>query len=488
MSSTNFPHSEAPAPSTPSQWCGHDLRAHVVHFYGEDSYLLDGLSRFIGTALGAGDGALVIATKAHRDGLTQRLKIRGVDPVRAIEQGRYIVLDAAETLSKFMRDGWPDTDRFVEVVGSTLSQVSAAAEGQPPRVAAFGEMVALLWEQGKVEQAIRLEQLWNDLAQTHSFSLHCAYPMTQFDREEHGGSFLKICAAHGEVIPGESYTVLSNEDERLRNIAYLQQKAQALTNEIIERRQVEDQLRRSKAELESLVEERTVALRQLSARLLTLQDSERRRIARELHDCLGQYLVGLKLNVNMLRQAPEREELWVESEELMQQCVAEVRTLSYLLHPPTMDVAGFDSAARWYVEGFSQRSGIKVTLNAPDDLARLPDVIELTLFRVMQEALTNVHRHSGGTAAEILIQRSPEQVILEIKDNGCGINRDSLARFRDTGAGMGVGLTGMRERVRDLGGKLRIDSDDHGTSIRITIPVTPDWVTEMPRPELTVTT
>jgi signal transduction histidine kinase len=483
MSTANFPRGVAPAPIP--HWYDRDERAHVVHFYSEDGFLLDGLSRFIGTALGAGDGAIVIATKPHRDGLTQRLKARGFDPASSIAQGRFIVLDVAEILSKIMVDGWPDAARFAEILGNIVSQVTSAAECERPRVAAFGEMVAVLWEEGKVEEALRLEQLWNDLAQTHSFSLRCAYPMAHFNREQHGGLFLKICAEHSGVIPGESYTVLVDEDERLRSIAYLQQKAQALASEIAGRRQVEDQLRHSKAELESLVEQRTIALRRLSARLLTLQDSERRRIARELHDCLGQLLVGLKLNVDMLRQAPNREELWAESEDLLQQSIAEVRTLSYLLHPPTMDAAGFDSAARWYVEGFSQRSGIKVTLNVSNDSARLPDVVELTLFRILQEALTNVHRHSGASTADILIECSAQHVILEVKDNGCGIEQDSLDRFRTTGTGMGVGLAGMRERVLDLGGKLQIESDG-GTSVRITIPVTPEWIAEMAKPDSTV--
>ncbi len=181
----------------------------------------------------------------------------------------------------------------------------------------------------------------------------------------------------------------------------MQHKAKALETEIAERQQVEDKLRRSQAELESLVEQRTAALRQLSSRLLSLQDSERRRIARELHDSLGQYLVALKLNVDMLRQSPDRGELWSQSEELMERCIAEVRTLSYLLHPPTMDAVGIASAARWYVEGFGLRSGLKLTLNAPDDPVRLPDAIELALFRVLQEALTNVHRHSGASAADV---------------------------------------------------------------------------------------
>ncbi len=446
--------------------------AHVVQFYADDGYLLDGLTEFIGPALAAGRGAIVIATKAHRDGLIQRLKSRGFDPIHAFQQGRYIVLDAMETLSKFMLHGSPDPARFAEVVGSALVQAAAASEGDEPRVVAFGEMVALLWEQGKAEAALQVEELWNGLARTHSFSLRCAYPMQKFDRKEHGESFLKICAAHEGVIPGEDYTSLASEGDRSRVIATLQQKAHALCTEIAERKLVEEELRRSKADLESLVEQRTVALRQLSARLLTLQDSERRRIARELHDCLGQYLVGLKLNVDMLRHSPQHEQLWSESEQLMQQCISEVRTLSYLLHPPTMDAAGLASAAEWFVEGFSERTGIKVTLTASESLARLPDMIELTLFRALQEALTNVHRHSGGSKADIQLLRSDTQVVLEVKDNGCGMQQNLLTRFRQTGNGMGVGLTSMCERVRDLGGTLHIDSDLCGTAVQITIPIT----------------
>lgn len=448
--------------------------AHTVQFYGEDAFLLDELSRFIGTALGAGDAALVIATRVHRDGLAQRLKARGLDTARASEQGRYVALDAAETLEKVMRDGWPDAALFAEVIGETLGQAAVAAGARDSRISAFGEMVALLWTEGKAEAAIRLEQLWNDLAQNYSLSLRCAYPMSGFDREYHSDSFLKICAEHSHVIPVESYTALIDDEQRLRSITHLQQKAQALEAEMAERRQVEEALRRTKAELELQVQQRTAALRQLSSRLLSLQDTERRRIARELHDSLGQYLVGLKLNVDMLRQAPGREELWSEAEVLMQQCISEVRTLSYLLHPPTMDAAGFASAARWYVEGFGQRSGLQVTLYVPNDLGRLPDAIELALFRVLQETLTNVHRHSGAMAADVTIRGDAERVVLEVKDNGRGISPELLARFLATGEGMGVGLAGIGERVRELGGKLRLESGGHGTLVQVTIPVHAD--------------
>ena len=272
------------------------------------------------------------------------------------------------------------------------------------------------------------------------------------------------------MIPNSKIAV-PGEDERLRSLTELQQKAQALETEMAERKRVEEELRRIKADLELEVELRTKALRQLSSRLLSLQDSERRRIARELHDSLGQYLVGLKLNAHMLRQSPEREELWNEADNLMEQCITEVRTLSYLLHPPTMDAAGFASAARWYVEGYGQRSGLDVTLDAATDMARLPDAIELALFRVLQEALTNVHRHSGASAASVVVRQDAEQVVLEVTDNGQGMSEELLRHYHATGGGTGVGIAGIRERVRELGGRLILKSDGSGTLVRVVVPL-----------------
>jgi signal transduction histidine kinase len=460
-------HDEVPI----AHWSEAGPRAHTVQFYGEDASLLKDLSCFIGAALMAGDAAVVIATQAHRDGLTQRLQSLGFDTAKAFEEARYVPLDAADTLEKFMLDGMPDAALFNEIVGSVIGKAAAAAEGKTPRIAAFGEMVALLWAEGNGEGALRLEELWNDLAKTYPFYLRCAYPMSGFDREDHGAAFQKICAEHSHVFPVESYSALINEGQRLRTVTLLQQKAQALETEMAERKQVEEALRRTQAELESLVEQRTAALRQLSSRLLRLQDTERRRIARDLHDSLGQCLVGLKLNVDMLRQSPGREELWAEAERLMQQSISEVRTLAYLLYPPTMDAGGISSAARWYVEGFGQRSGLKVTLDAPKNLGRLAEAIELTLYRVLQETLTNVHRHSGASEAHVSILDDAEQVILEVKDNGQGIPEKQLRHFQATGAGMGVGLAGIRERAWELGGKLEVESDGNGTLVRVTVPL-----------------
>jgi len=463
----------------PRQSTHSDHPAHAVQFYAEDSFLLDELSRFVGAALVAGDAVIVIATRVHRDGLAERLQLRGLNAALTSAEGRYVSLDASETLAKIMLDGRPDAARFNHVIGSVISQATVTINAENPRVSAFSEMVALLWTEGKTEAAVRLEELWNDPAYPCSLSLLCAYPISGFDREAHSGSFLRICKAHSHVMPVESYTALTSEEQRNCSIFLLQhfllqQRAQALETEMEQRKLVEEKLRRTQEDLESLVEQRTHALRRLSSRLLSLQDSERRSIARELHDCLGQALVGLKLNVDMLRQSPgcqECEELWSQSEDLLQECIAEVRTLSYLLHPPTMDAAGFASAARWYAEGFGQRSGIQVTMDVPKDLGRLPDSIELGLFRVLQETLTNVHRHSGASAASIWLLADAEQVVLEVKDNGSGMPSELLSRFRATGVGMGVGLAGISERLWELGGKMDLTSDTSGTVVRVTIPL-----------------
>jgi PAS domain S-box-containing protein len=215
------------APSIPS----HRHVGHAVQFYEEDRVLLDEVSLFVATALLAGDAAIVIASTPHRAGIARRLKARGVNLTEASESGRYVSLDAARTLSKITVGDLPDWTLFSNLVGAQIEGARAAAISEQPAVAVFGEMVALQWAAHQAEAAVCLEKFWNELAKSHSFSLRCAYPIGSFDREEHGDSFLKICSEHSFVMPGESYSGLGNHEERLRNIAYLQQRAQALEAE-----------------------------------------------------------------------------------------------------------------------------------------------------------------------------------------------------------------------------------------------------------------
>ncbi|HUJ31979.1 MAG TPA: CHASE3 domain-containing protein [Candidatus Acidoferrum sp.] len=219
------------------------------------------------------------------------------------------------------------------------------------------------------------------------------------------------------------------------------------------------------------------AVRSLSARLLKVQDEERRRIARELHDSLGQLLVSIKMNLDHLASLRSAGPLAVDSElvdaslGLVQQSIDETRTLSYLLHPPLLDEFGFASAAKWYIEGFSQRSKIDVNLDVPDSLGRMPEEVELVLFRVLQECLTNIHRHSGSSTAQIHVTRTRDQLFLGVSDHGKGMPPEILDKFRGARASLGVGLAGMRERVHQLGGDLEITSDGAGTVVNVRIPL-----------------
>jgi signal transduction histidine kinase len=223
------------------EWDAPDSHRHAVQFYEDDRFMVDGLARFVGSALGAGDSAVVIATGPHREALAARLKARGLDVDGAGRDGRYIALDAAETLARFLVDDVPDSERFFEVVGDLVSRAAAAACGEPPQVAAFGEMVALLWASGRRDAALQLERLWNRLGSMRSFTLHCAYPISFFPEAADAEPMAKICAEHASVKPAESYAALAGEDERLRLIAQLQQKAQALEVEIDRRKDFDRQ-------------------------------------------------------------------------------------------------------------------------------------------------------------------------------------------------------------------------------------------------------
>jgi signal transduction histidine kinase len=220
--------------------------------------------------------------------------------------------------------------------------------------------------------------------------------------------------------------------------------------------------------------------RSLSARLLQLQDEERRKFSRELHDSLGQLLALAKMHLSVLIDKNPQDELLVEIDKLLSESVTETRTISHLLHPPLLDEVGIGSAARWYAEGFAKRSGIDLNVDIPEDLDRLPRPAELVLFRVLQESLTNIHRHSKSTRAEVSLRIVPAGVLLRIRDYGQGMAPDTLRQFRSTGSRVGVGLAGMRERIREQGGQLDIKSSPTGTTVSVTLPVTPADVNDDP--------
>lgn len=575
-------------------WRQGDQHAHVVQFYDRDDFLVSEISRFVGTAIGAGDSSIVIATKSHRDAIAQRLESNGLNMASAIAQGRYLALDAAETLAKFMVFGKPDSERFTKVLGDIVERARKGAAREDARVAAFGEMVAVLWAEGKGDAAVQLEQLWNSLAETHSFSLRCAYPMKGFSSRDHSEPFLKICAEHSNVLPAESYMAVIEEEDRRRTVAHLQQKAQAvetenalrlseerfrilvegvqdyaiysmdphgvvtswnagarrikgytaqeiigrnfstfytpedldrglpdkvlqtareeghysgegwrvrkdgsrfwsnvvvtalrgdagniigfskITRDMTERKVLMDRIQQHAEELEKAQQ----SLRRLSGQLLQVQDDERRRLARELHDGAGQLLAALNMNLESLHEAikdqiaPTLDQKLGESIRLANQVIKETRTLSYLLHPPLLDEAGLRDALHWFVGGFIERSGIQTELEISPNFARLPRALETAIFRIIQESLTNIHRHSGSAKARIRLVLDGNQVSLTIGDQGKGMPSEStLEESSKMNRKLGVGIAGMRERVLQLGGEFEVAAGNPGTIIRAAFPV-----------------
>jgi PAS domain S-box-containing protein len=255
--------------------------------------------------------------------------------------------------------------------------------------------------------------------------------------------------------------------------------------------QSEERLRVLSERLETEVRERTGELqqrnadilrqaeqvRQLSWQLLTTQDEERRHIARELHDSAGQILTVLGMSLatlvqNTKEKAPEIAESAKDARELAQQLTKEIRTTSYLLHPPLLEESGLPAALSWYIRGLIERSGLDIDFTISKEFGRLPREMELVVFRCVQECLTNIHRHSGSKNAVIKIIRDSERVLIEVRDHGKGISAERLAAINSNG--VGVGIRGMRERLRQFAGEMVIDSSPAGTTVMVTIPLAKD--------------
>jgi signal transduction histidine kinase len=251
---------------------------------------------------------------------------------------------------------------------------------------------------------------------------------------------------------------------------------------ITKQRRAQARLLTVQEELEERIRQRTAllevsneSLRDLSAQLLKVRDEEQRRIARHLHDSTGQTLAVLTMNLQRLEREAQKlsksvAKMAAESAALAKEVSDNVRTVSYLLHPPLLDEAGLRSALAWYAEGFTQRSGIKVHLEMPSDFERQPSDLETAVFRIVQECLTNIHRHSASPTADISICQFPGGIALEVKDTGRGISAETLSKISSVGL-PGVGLRGMRERITALGGGLEILSEGKGTTVKVAIPL-----------------
>jgi PAS domain S-box-containing protein len=311
----------------------------------------------------------------------------------------------------------------------------------------------LFWNRGATEM-----YGWDKehaLGKTTHDLLHTKFPRTFQDVED---ELRRTGRWEGELV----HTTKSGERRTVSSRWALMQQRDAepvileINSDISERKQSEETLRR------------------LSAYLMTLQDEERRRIARELHDSTGQKLAAAKLQLDTLVKSGKLkpyESALVETSQWIDECFQEVRTLSQLLHPPLLDEAGLLSATRWMVEGFSARAKIPVELQIVGEIGRLPQPIELALFRVIQESLSNIRRHSAASKAQVRLARKDGSVSLEIRDNGKGMPPEFLSNSRNYKQVIGVGILGMRERLAQLGGTLQIESGKDGTAVKVSLSV-----------------
>ncbi len=237
--------------------------------------------------------------------------------------------------------------------------------------------------------------------------------------------------------------------------------------DISERKRAEQRI----AEQTQQLHEANRELRHLSSRIVAIRDEERRRLGRELHDSQGQYLAAIKMNLEMIETTDAalstlQKSALTEAITLLERSMREIRVISHLLHPPLLDEIGLQAVVPWYLNSFSERSGIQIDLDMPSDISKLPDQVELAVFRVLQECLTNVHRHSGSKVAKVRILPDETSVILEVSDRGRGLNSQN-----GSDPVIGVGITGMRERIRELGGQFEINSSPEGTIVRAVLPI-----------------
>lgn len=429
---------------------------HFVQYYENDEFLIESLSKFIGEGLRKGETCITAATKEHTNILEERLVKYGLNIIDAKAKGQYMPLDASGTLSKFMVDGKPDANLFFQVIGSLLEK--SALRGQKIRI--FGEMVALLWSEGNQQGAVELEKLWNQLAELHSFSLYCAYPINGFDREIHSKNFSEIGMTHSHVIPAESYTELTDEDEKLRTIAKLQQKAESLQAEIEERKKAEKQ----------------------KEDLLCMASHE-----------LKTPLTSMKIFISILKKQLNGNENGIYYTEKINDQINKLNELIRDLLDLSCIETGKLSLKK---ESFNLSELVKETVNNIQITADNHTILftpihtveiiadKYRLNQVITNLLTNAIKYSPkGEKIIISLRKINNEVMVSVQDFGIGINKEELTKvfeklyqseeaFKNTYPGLGLSLYISQEIIERHQGKIWAESKKRGgTTFFFTLPL-----------------
>lgn len=432
----NIPHLE---------WGDMTSTDHFVQFYENDAFLLDSLSKFIGMGLKENDACIVVATHEHRTRLEARLQSYGIDITEMQMKGYYESLDAQQTLEQFMIDGLPDRKLFFSIIEHVFEKITPKRK----QIRVFGEMVALLWAEGNHEAAVQLEALWNDFGALHTYSLFCAYPMHGFGKESHGLHFREINLNHKKVIPTESYTALINPDERYRTIALLQQKAEALEAEIIDRKRIEQQKDEFFAvashELKTPVTSIKAYTQVLARKMQKKGDSETAEHLQRIDGQLNRLsaLIGDLLDITRIDVGKlQFQETTFDSNELVTEICTELQMTT---------------------ETHTIKKSLKAKTSVFADRARIGQVIT--------NLITNAIKYSpDAKKIHVRTETTEKQTIISVQDFGVGIHQEEQQKIFDrffrtksvegnTFPGMGIGLFISAEIIKRHNGKIWVESE-----------------------------
>jgi signal transduction histidine kinase len=441
---------ESDGPTLPDVLGRIGLHDHLCSIYESPEERLNAPVRSIQMGLGRGEKCIYVADENTVGEVIDTLRAVGTDIDAAVKSG---ILTIANKSGTYLRQGRFEPD---EMIRFWTDAVNAATGAGFTGLRVIGDVT---WALGVHPGALRLieyEAKLNHFVHDYPVVVTCQYDRRRFAPEV----ILNVIRTHpilayGRLVCNNPYYVPPQE---FLATDHAEMEVERLLANILDR------------------ENANKELRELSGRVLRIQDAEHRRIARELHDSIAQELAAVSMNLDELQKRIEgrdraADNLLADSIALVEQCNREIRTVSHLLHPPLLDELGFERALDNYVKQFAARSGIATTLDIAPDLGRLPGAIETALFRVVQESLGNIHRHSGSPIAAIRIGRDAATVTLEIRDEGRGFPREEREGIQAIFARAGVGITGMRERLEQLGGELKIDTSERGTTVRAAVPL-----------------
>jgi signal transduction histidine kinase len=440
---------------------------HVVQFYERDAFLIETVATFVAGGLRAAQPVIVVATPPHREALVVRLAVLGVDAEVCVATGALTLLDAEQTLAKFMVDGAPDRVRFSDSVAVAVE--SAVGRSPTGHVRAYGEMVDCLWRAGNAPAAIALEGLWNELGTRYSFSLLCGYGMDNFRHQPDGGGFEAVCHAHSRTVPTEAYLALESDDSRMREVSVLQQRGRALENEMARRLAVERELREAVNARDEFI---NAAGHELRTPLTVLRLQLASMLSRPGDGDDPRTPARLSLMVSQIERLARMAERLVDVSQLGEQVI---------LHRRPVDLAGLVQNGLAAQEKAAAAADCVVTVTG--DAAVMgrwdPDRLE----QVIEELLANAFKFGAGAPVEVAVQARAEHVELVIQDGGIGVAAGDRERIFDRGVrpasiekfgGLGLGLWIVRRIVEAHGGTITADSNaGRGTTVVLRLPYDP---------------